>query len=301
MNERADYPITFLAPGGSGYASMVLPGANQPHWPPVDEHAVEPETREEMIDGRVVYAAPADPPHGDRHFDLDFVLRASVSPGYVGSTDMLTRTSDRWSFAADASIRKQGTDPATGRRYLEELAFEIKHTQRMSDLTDRARQLVDRGVRRVFVICVSSKQREGTEIVEAGPVMEWAAPKGQGSDGHWSELDPDGVIEDPCLCHPIRVRALLDATEADNAAVRALEARGNPTLKDMLAKHGLREAIFAQCELLGIVLTPARRARLDTLDTDGLGALRAHIQAHRRWDDRLDDYMADQGADHVEE
>ena len=299
MSKRYDHSPMFLAPGVSGYASMVLPGANQPHWPPVDEHAVEPETREEMIDGRIVHAAPAGPPHGDRHFDLDFVLRASVAPGYVGSTDMLTRTSDRWNFAADASIRKQGIDPATGHRYLEELAFEVKHTQRMSDLTARARQLVDRGVRRVFVICVRGqeeqsqeqrKQGKGKERIEAGPVMEWDA-----ASGGWIELDADGYIEDPCLCHPIRVRALLDATEADNAVVRALEARGNPLLKKMQEDaeqqgraQGLREALVTLCRGFAIELTPERRAHIDALvdalDAAGLQALLDRIAVHHRWD-----------------
>ena len=133
----------YLAPGAVGYASsMVLPGAGRADLPPVDEYVVEPETRTEMIDGRIVYVSPASPPHAALHAGLDYVLRAHVAPSYESTSDMLTRTSDRWNFAADAAVYKEGADPATGHRYLEELAFEVKHEQSWSKLTARATEAI---------------------------------------------------------------------------------------------------------------------------------------------------------------
>ena len=292
----------YLAPGAVGYASsMVLPGARQHDLPPVDEYVVEPETRTEMIDGHIVYVSPASPPHAALHAGLDYVLRAHVASGYESTSDMLTRTSERWNFAADAAVYKEGTDPATGHRYLEELAFEVKHKQSWSKLTARAKQLAGRGVRRVFAICVSSKKEGGEDVlVKAGPVMEWMPGADRWTEGDWQELHEDAVIEDPCLHSPIRVRALLDAAEAKRAVVRALLAEEHP---DMMEAQGaaelrgyqrgsaevLREAVIDLCEALAIELTPARRARIAALDANmdvqGLRALRDHIKAHRRWDE----------------
>ena len=280
----------YSAPGAVGYAtSMVFPGARKPDLPPVDEYVVEPETRAEMIDGRIVHVSPASPPHGDLHTRLDNIVYNHAAPGYVASSDMLTRTSERWSFAADASIRKEGTDPATGSRYLEELAFEVKHKQGWPDITARAKQLAGRGVRRVFAICVRSKKQGGEDIVvQTGPVMEWMPGEDRWTEGQWQDLDEDAVIEDPCLHRPIQVRALLDAAAADDAVVRALEARGNRVLRAL----SLRESITDLCEALAVELTPARRARIETLDVEGLRALRDAIKAHHRWDERADESQA---------
>jgi hypothetical protein len=230
------------------------------------------ETREELIDGRVMQALPAHPPHADRHAELDYVLRANAAAGYVSSTDLLTRTSESWDFAADAAIRKDGKDPETGSRYLEELAFEIKHTQRMGELTRRARELVGRGVRRVFVICVDRE--------EPGPVLEWSA--GSSAANGWVELDPDGFIEDPCLQTPVAVRALLDASAADNAVARALRAKNNPVLQEIKAE-GLRQAVLDLCEVLDLEVTPARRARVEAMDVDALNRTREALKAQRQW------------------
>ena len=279
----------YLAPGASGYASMVLPGARHPDLPPVDEDMVEPESRQEMIDGRIVHVSPANRPHAALHAGLDYVLRAHVAPGYESTADMLTRTSERWNFAADAAVCKEGTDPATGRRYLEELAFEIKHEQSMTDLTARARQLAGRGVRRVFAICVRSRKHRGEEVVIAtGPVKEWVPGEDRWHEGHWALLDDDSVIEDPALRYPIRVQALLDAAGAHDAVARALLAQGNPVLVQAIEaakEQTLRQSIVDMCEMLAIELTPGRRARIESLDATGLGALRDHIKAHRRWDE----------------
>ncbi len=127
---------------------------------------MKPETREELIRGRRVVAMPAHPPHADRHFGLDYVLGAHVVPGYVGSTDLLTRSAVSSDFATDTCVRRRGEDPRTGTRYLEELAFEVVNEQSPRDIREKAQDLATRGVRQVFAVfvktgkvCVWSKSR----------------------------------------------------------------------------------------------------------------------------------------------
>jgi hypothetical protein len=275
--------IKYLAPGATAVHSMHMPGHEAHQDLYTDEHVVTPETREELIDGQVVHALPAEVPHGDRHFRLDYVLAAHLAPGYEGSTDLLTRTSEGWNFAADASVRKAGVHPDTGRRHLEELAFEVKHTQAMSDLTRRARQLIDRGVRRVFVICVE-RGKDDSEVI-AGPVLEWST-----ATRTWIELDPDSAIEDTCLSAPLAVRALLDAAETDNQVARALLAKGNPVLRareqqinDQGKAEGIIEGIIEMCELIDVQVTLERRQQLASMSVDELRQFRSALKAGRQW------------------
>jgi sirohydrochlorin ferrochelatase len=310
-------PLAYLAPGAPAGHHLDMPG--QEHGSSarrIDDYAVTPESREELIGGRVLEASPADAPHGDRHFQLDYVLGAHVAPGYEGSTDLLTRTSENWNFATDASIRKKGMDPTTGARYLEELAFEIKHTQRLSDLEERARQLIERGVRRVFVICV---EKVAGLHVRIGPVLEW-----QREQQSWRELGAEETIEDACLVHPLPVKALLSATGADDVIVEALAAKGNRALREREQQsyrrgeddgykrgeddgykrgeddgykrgeddgyrrgeeHGLRQGIRDLCAALDIALTAEREARLNALDRHALDRLRDALKARRGWPD----------------
>jgi hypothetical protein len=201
-----------MAPSTSAAEVFHFPPAED--FPPVDDRLVEPETREEIVRGRRVFAYPADPPHADRHCELDYVIRGHVLPGYVSSSDMLTRPSASSDFATDTSIRKQGTDETTGRRHLEELAFEVVHKQSLRDITERAEELSARGVRRIFAIFVRSSE-----------VKEWSPEQRR-----WQLLDLDGSISDSCLIRPIRVKALLNAVEADNEVARALLKKNNPVL-----------------------------------------------------------------------
>jgi hypothetical protein len=182
----------------------------------VDEHLVEPETRSEVIQGARVQASPARAPHADRHFRIDYVLGAHLAPGYVGATDLLTRWSSVDDYATDTSVRREGMDPRTGERRLEELAFEVAYQQRRRELDTRARLLSERGVRRIFAV-----------FVKDGTVEEWMA-----GVGAWRQLEYSGVIEDHCLSQPLAVRALLDAAAADEAVARALVARQHPVIEE---------------------------------------------------------------------
>jgi hypothetical protein len=160
-----------------------------------------------MVRGQLVIAVPALPPHADRHCELDYVIRAHVAPGYISSSDMLTRAGPGSEFATDTSVRKAGLDPGTGTRYLEELAFEVVSTQSKRDVTIRAEDLTARGVRRLLAIFV--KQAE---------VREWSPSKND-----WVTLPLDGKLEDPTLARPVELKALLDAAAADDAVVDALD------------------------------------------------------------------------------
>lgn len=277
MDPKPYSPGVLLAPSPSGSSSALrLPSVREV--PRVYERLVQPETRDQLVRGRHVLAMPANPPHGDQHFKLDYVIGAHVGEGYVGSTDLLTRSSDRSDFATDTCVRRQGIDPSTKARYLEELAFEVVNEQSLQDVTEQAEELTARGVRRVVAI-----------FVKKGEAREWSAQQGK-----WLTLDPEGTFSDPTLARPLRVKELLDAAEADNAVARALVAKNNPVLASLKAegekkglaegeKKGLQQGISTACELLGIELTPERRARMNELDAAGLDALLAGLRTERRW------------------
>jgi hypothetical protein len=265
-------PGYVLAPGASGPA-IRLPGAHRDE-PRLDDHLVRGEAREEMVRGRRVIAAPALPAHGDPHFKIGYVLGAHVVDGYVGSTDLLTRVSPNSDFATDTCIRRAGIDPDTGSRYLEELAFEIVSTQSLHDITERAEDLVQRGVRRLIAI-----------FVKKGEVAEWSA-----QTKSWVPLPLDAVLEDPTLARPMAIRALFNAAMADNEVVEALAAKGNPRLAEREANaraegrvEGISETIISLCETLDIPIGSSQRAQMQTLDPAGLKALCIRIAAERRW------------------
>src|SRR5690606_18219761 len=90
-------------------------------------HALTCQPREGSRNQRL-HAAPARPPHAERHCDLDYLIRAHVADGYVAASDMLTRAGPKSEFATDTAVRKRGIDPSTGTRYLEELAVEVAST-----------------------------------------------------------------------------------------------------------------------------------------------------------------------------
>jgi len=214
MDPKHDAPM-ILAPGrsSSGARRMYLPGEND--WPPVDEYLDPPEiTRYERVDGRRQIAFPATAEHGDPHFRLDQLLGAHLAPGYVGSVDLKTRVSEEQEFASDTCVRREGIDPETDARYLEELVFEVVYARSAADTDSRARAFAERGVRRQVAI-----------FVKSGEVKEWSTAK-----MGWRVLDKRRSLRDPCLVRPLPLRALFSAAEAEVETVLALEAKGNPAI-----------------------------------------------------------------------
>ncbi|WP_438028590.1 Uma2 family endonuclease [Sorangium sp. So ce233] len=236
-----------LAPGREGSGrTLHAPsgGRSRSHLPHVDDRLAPPETRLEYLDGAELFAAPADPPHATQHFDLTYVLGAHVAKGYRGAVDMLTRTDEASDYAPDASIFAQKPD-RSGRRRLEELAFEVCDKQALAVPTGKARRLIERGVRRVF--CILVKQRR---------VLEWSRE----TDG-WRPLPKDAVIEDPCLVRPLPIQSLLDAASSDDAVARALLDKRVPALEQAVAEGEARGAAIGELRMAQEAITTALRSR----------------------------------------
>lgn len=240
-------PYHLKAPGSSG-SSVHLPGRGS--FPRVDDHLVVPVlTRDEIIGGRRIEASPAHPPHATRHHKLDYVIGALVAPGYQAATDLLTRHDQDSDFASDVCIFKDGVDPATGARYLEEIAFEVVSEQNERYVSEKALRMHRRGVRRIFTIWIKGRR-----------VCEWS-PETQS----WRLLDTGSQIEDPCLVTPLAVAALLDAAAADNAVVDALDAKNNPALRkrEVIAEaKGFAESILRVLETRGLAVSEVQREEI---------------------------------------
>ncbi|HEY2737679.1 MAG TPA: Uma2 family endonuclease, partial [Thermoanaerobaculia bacterium] len=155
--DKSRTAYSLKAPGAAGSdAAIRLPGRE---FPGIDSRLVVPEvTRDEIIGGRRVVASPAQLPHARQHGELTYVLRAHAAPGYVTSVDLLTRHAVKADFASDSCLLRDGIDPATGTRYLEELAVEIVSEQTERDVTEKAVQMHRRGVRRIFALMLKKRQ-----------------------------------------------------------------------------------------------------------------------------------------------
>jgi hypothetical protein len=225
-------PYDLKAPGPPGSpASMRLPGRSS--FPALDDHLVEPEvTRDEIIGGQRVVAFPAKLPHATQHARLDYVIGAQVRPGFGMASDLLTRHDVDSDFASDTCVMKEGIDPETGTRYLEEIAFEVVSEQGESQVTEKALRMHRRGVRRIFALFIKKKGRR---------VSEWSP-----ETNRWVPLAPDATIEDPCLVKPLEVAALLNAAAADKAVAEALIAKGEPTLRRLEAAAEARGKAFGE-------------------------------------------------------
>lgn len=242
-------------------------------FPGVDERLIAPESRAEVLDGRVVFAPPADEKHAVPHADLAYVLRAHVRDGYAVAVDMLTRTSETNDFASDASVFEAARDPVTGGRRLEELAFEVVNEQALAIQTTKARELVRRGVRRMFCI-----------VVKQAKLLEWSK-----TTDAWAAT-PLETIDDRCFARPLPSAALLGAAAADAAVLRALRAKGHPEF-DAVREEGreegreeaMRELMPELCELYGIALDEERRGQVAALSAAELDALVAVLRRDRRW------------------
>lgn len=215
MDEKRS-AFSVKAPGAPGSGAAVrLPGRG---FPGLDDRLVVPEvTRDEMIGGRRVVASPAKEPHANQHVELGYVVRAHLASGYTASADMLTRHDEDSDFASDVAVYKKGVDPATGGRYLEEIAFEIVAAQSQRNVTEKAVRMHRRGVRRIFAVTIEDRG-----------VSEWS-PESRS----WRPLPEGSVIEDPCFALPLPLKALLDTALADDAVAKALKARGNPEIREL--------------------------------------------------------------------
>jgi hypothetical protein len=254
---RKGYSLKAPGSPGSG-SSMRLPGRGP--LPGVDDHLVVPElTRDEIIGGRRVVASPAHPPHATLQCDLDYLLRAHVAAGYRTASDLLTRHDHDSDFASDTCVFKDGIDPETGGRYLEEIAFEVVSEQNQGNVREKAVRMHRRGVRRIFAIFIKGQK-----------ACEWS-PESQG----WQPLEVGSRIEDPCLVKPLAVAALLDAAAADQAVVEALAAKGNPEIQRREAvvkaqgkEEGREEAsaaaIVKVLEARGIAMTEEQRQEISS-------------------------------------
>ena len=259
----------YFAPPATGSVAIQCPPVQHPS---LDDHLVEPETREEMLRGERLYAAPAHLPHAKRQFGLGYVIGAHLAEGYLGATELLTRAGPGSDFATDVAVCKEGIDPATGTRYLEELAFEVVYTQSMREMIMRAEDLSNRGVRRLLAI-----------FVKRSEVCEWSI-----DEHRFVTLSMDSQLDDPTLVRPIPIRALLDGAQADNVVVDALDSKGNPRIRAVEARgleRGIERGIEAACRLLGLELTPEHRTHLQSLDSDGLDRLLTRLETERRWPD----------------
>jgi len=176
--------------------------------PPEDERLVAPETPYEMVDGELVYVPPSDYDHGERQSKAAGLIDACVRPEFSVVTEVLTRTSRTTDIAPDISVYPRARDPATGRRRIAELAFEVVSTQSLASAADKARRLSARGVRRVFAIDV-----ERSRALEA-----------------WRRLDIAACIEDPVLAVGLAIEPLVKAAIMDDAVARALIAKNNPVI-----------------------------------------------------------------------
>ena len=289
-----------LAPGASrGGSAMRLPGAHDApaanDAPGIDDHLVEPETtRAEVVRGQRMEALPALVPHGDMHARIIHAVEASVAPDFVASADLLTRFGPDSDFATDVCVRRQGIDPTTGDRFLEEVCFEVVYTQSMGDITRRAEDVIACGVRRIFAIAVQAIGSGDSALLDerSTKVLEWAP-----GEHRWMPLTRDAHIDDVCFAYPLAVEALVDAAATDNQVIRALRAKGNQVLREIHAdgrnegfrdgraeglrdgvRNGRNEAaeqlqqtIARRLERLRSPLTPSQQARLTAcLDLDTL-------------------------------
>jgi hypothetical protein len=254
--KRAAYSLRAPGPAGKS-AALRLPGHGS--FPGVDDHLVEPEvTRDEIINGRRVVASPAKQPHATQQSRLDYVLQAHVAPGYEAAADLITRHAVDSDFASDSCVCKEGIDPETGERFLEEIAFEVISTQKEKDATEKAVVMHRRGVRRIFGIWVKRQRK----------VCEWS-PESR----NWRLLDAGSQIEDPCLGAPLPVAALLDAAVIHRAVIEALAAQGNPEILQREAAaeargevrgeaRGAAAAVLKVLQARGVAVSEAQRQEI---------------------------------------
>jgi hypothetical protein len=291
MVRKPEHPA-YAAEGSSGqsyrlpsYGSPVgePPGSSPPamRMPGVDDRLAVPEAGEEYVDGVRYEVMGAEPEHADPQCQLAYVVRACVAPGYVASTELLTRSDQGSDFTTDVCVRRAGTDPRARQRYLEELSFEVANSQTLGQLDRRAKKLVKRGVRRVFGLLVQEEK-----------VYEWTR------SGVRKEHPIDGQIRDRVFHTPLRIRAILDVAEAKRLVFEALVNEDDPNLGSYVEKkeaksrieghkegrkETLRSNVKDLCVVLGIALLPERNAAIEAMSVSELEALWKQLTNRKSW------------------
>ncbi len=212
---------TRRAPDEDG-AAIRLPGRGERLDP--DDRLARPEFGdfgEEVIDGVRIECSPSKAGHADPQCRLAAVVSICLAKGYIASTELLTRTDEESDFATDVCVRKVGKDPESGWRHLEELSFEVAHSQTLENLKQvRVPKLVRAGVRRIFAI-----------LVQEGDVLEWSADAGE-----WIGLTPGDTIRDQVFVQPLEIEAILDAAKVDQLVSKAQLAKREPYLMSVIKK-----------------------------------------------------------------
>jgi len=235
----------------------------------VDDRIVAPESRAEIVEGQLHMSPPADEKHAVPHATLAYILGAHVASSFVVALDMLTRTSETSDFAPDVSVFPLERVPETGGRQLEHLAFEIVNEQALAVQTTKARELVRRGVRRVFCVVVQKKK-----------LLEWSR-----ETDSWAAT-PLETIDDPCFTRPVSVAALLGAASADDAVAAALRAKSHPAFgkaREEGREEGLRVAVRDLCDAFSIPLDADRDRTVSSMSATELDALRSALKRDRSW------------------
>ncbi len=147
--------------------------------------------------------------------------RRSSPGGFGGSASADRRIRPPTAALTTARSVVSWTDPDTGSRYREDLAFEVVSEQTQAAVTRKAPTMLARGVQRVFAV-----------FVKQGRVAEWVQEEGK-TKGRWVDLAADAKISHPSLAEPLPVAAILDATSVDDTVARALAAKGNSVIREI--------------------------------------------------------------------
>ena len=279
MSVSRSSPPALLAPGFAASSQPAYAPGRHDRLPAVDERLIAPESRAEMLDGRMYRTMGSNQPHGTRHFEATGLFFGALADGYAGAVDMLTRADEDSDAAPDLSVFPAAPDPTTGGRQLEEIAVEVLDTERMSHATDKVEKFAARGVRRLFAIRVASRK-----------VYEW-----DHAHHDWTELAEDAVITDRCFRVPVPVKALVDRVLADDTVARALLARGNRVLVSALDERQAQGVTQGRAEGLAPLVRLIERRLTRTLTTDERTRVRAKLE--RVGPERLGDVVLDLAPD----
>jgi hypothetical protein len=187
--------------------------------PAVDDRLAVPGTRTEIYDGELVFVPPSDALHATQHSKTSALVEVHAAPAFEVACELLTGTSRTSDVARDVRVFPRDRDPKTGRRKLEQLAFEVVSTEALGHAARKATLLFSRGVRRVFAIDLRRAR-----------VLEWV-----GQTATWRTLEVGARIEDPALAVALPVDALLHTASVDDAVARALLLKHNPVLESATA------------------------------------------------------------------